>query len=211
MVFNRRVAISGTLQSHPGPDGGFRVNLVADEYPFEGSSVIASRTTSRQGRVRFVIRPRFNTRYSVALADSPQVHSRTRAVYAYPRTRFKAGGDTETAFFDFNFWAPREYRTATGTRYSTLIGGKPFKKAYVYAARRPTGRGFLVARPVFADVANPDPRNANRIVGGAHTSRPLRHLPRAKLWFLICTRQPLVAGMGRGYGAPCGRRHVSFR
>src|SRR5947208_856092 len=75
--FTASTDISGAVSGRPGGNGGVEVDLRSDPYPYGSFADVASRPTAADGSYRFRVTPSRNTRYRVALHQTPGVRSAT--------------------------------------------------------------------------------------------------------------------------------------
>jgi hypothetical protein len=78
--FRRSTGVIGRVTGNPGGDGGVRLDLQADPYPYGGFTTRESALTAADGSYRFGVSPSRNTRYRVVLGDTPGVRSPPVAV-----------------------------------------------------------------------------------------------------------------------------------
>ena len=87
IAFGRSTRISGRLSGAPGGDGGVRLALMADPYPFGTFRQVATTTTDADGAYSVPTTPDRNTRYRVVTAAPPAAESSVVSVTVEPAFR----------------------------------------------------------------------------------------------------------------------------
>lgn len=125
VVFGDKARITARLTGHPAGNAGQQLVLLATPWPFGGESVAQTLTTGSTGAAVFRPAPRVNTRYRVALAQAPDVASRSRTVFATPAVSADiADRPGNRVLFEVFVRFPRE-RSMVGVRshfYDRVIG-----------------------------------------------------------------------------------------
>jgi hypothetical protein len=134
--FRRSTGVIGRVTGDPGGDGGVRLDLQADPYPYGGFTTRESILTAADGSYRFGVSPSRNTRYRVVLGDTPDVRSPPVAVTVNDLLSTHVRYETPGRAGRHPQPAPRQSAMGRQARSLLLCGGARRSSG----RRRPPGR-----------------------------------------------------------------------
>ena len=182
--FKDSTRISGRVTGHTGGDGGLAVELQADPYPYGAFAGRASSVTASNGSYWFRVAPSRNTRYRVALADTPSVRSAPADVTV-----------NEIVDSRVRYQSPGRARIVVRSRHPADLH---------WGDRRV---GWYLSRGSTARLRRVKVARSHTFPAGVTEMRTTIKVPAGRFRFAACFRARSLAAMGPADARPrCGHR-----
>jgi hypothetical protein len=185
--FRGSTGITGRVTGQPGGDGGVRVELQSDPYPYRSFATEASTATAADGSFRFRASPTRNTRYRVVIGVTPSIRSATVPVTV-----------NEIVTTQVGYKSPGRARIVIRSRHpADLRWGDRRVSWYVSGGERTRLHRVKVGR---THAASP----------GVTQMRTTVQVPAGRFRFAACFQARSLAAMGSASAHPrCGRHRFA--